>query len=164
MNLNATPDDVRNIAEVCKLAAILDDNFGRADDARIAAWAERAHHHNLTRDDLLDALQTYYDTDPKARERPIGIAALIHHARTTKRDRLARQNTDPEPPPDPYSADALSALTPPGPAPGDTPRLTAARQTLHTCCGRTQCGPAIAEYSAALAEARRRQGNHPTTA
>lgn len=89
--INATEAELTATAEVLKLAAILDDRASRADKARIAAWAEQIHRHSLTREDLLDGLQAFYDNDPKARDRAIGIADLTHHARRIKRDRLDRE-------------------------------------------------------------------------
>lgn len=86
MNINATPETLRAVAQVLKMAAILDDRVAQPDKARIVGWAEQVQRHNLTEDDLLDGLQKYYDQA----DRPIGIGDLIIHARATKRDRLER--------------------------------------------------------------------------
>jgi hypothetical protein len=88
VKLDATPDTIRAVAQVFKLAAILDDRLAQADRNRVAAWAEQVHRHNLAEPDLLDGLQAFYDGPS---ERPIGVGDLIHHARIAKRDRLERE-------------------------------------------------------------------------
>ncbi len=88
MNVNATQAELRAIAEVLELAAILDDRAPGADRARIAGWAEQIHRHRLEREDLLDGVQTYYDNPS---DRAIQIGDLIHHARNVKRARLDKE-------------------------------------------------------------------------
>ena len=89
MKINATAAELQSIAEVLKLAAIIDDRAPRADKARIAAWAEQVHRHNLTEGDLLDGVQDFYDSPS---ERAIQVGDLIHHARNAKRRRLTRDD------------------------------------------------------------------------
>lgn len=159
MNVNATEDDLRAIAEVLKFAAILDDRAPKADKARIAAWAEKIHVHKLCRDDLLDGLQAYYDHPS---ERAIAIGDLIHHSRVVKRARLdaeedtqrdqRRESLD-------MKADAdvdireLTADRISGRIKHRTPRLIAAEEALQNCHGKHTCIEAIREYQAARAEA-----------
>ena len=78
MNLNASPDTVRAVTQVFKLAGILDDRVTHPDKARIAAWSEQVQRHGLAESDLLDGLQAFYDGPS---ERAIQIGDLIHHAR-----------------------------------------------------------------------------------
>ena len=86
MNLNATPETVTAVAQVLKMAAILDDRMGQPDKARIIAWAEQVHRHKLIEADMLDGLQAYYD---RPSDRAIGVGDLIHHAKTARRNRVA---------------------------------------------------------------------------
>lgn len=116
MSINASPETVAAVAETLKLAALLDDRITPSDKARIAAWAEQIHRHNLSRDDLLDAVQAFYD-QPSAQA--IGVGDLIKHARTIRRDRLNRDDdtvwaNPPTPPeqPEHYPGDAKAAPDP----------------------------------------------------
>ncbi|MCT7373215.1 hypothetical protein [Mycolicibacterium llatzerense] len=89
MNINATQEELEGIAEVLKLAAILDDRAPRADKARIVAWAEQIHPHKIGTDDLLAGLQSYYDSPS---ERAMQIGDLIHHAKTARQIRTSRES------------------------------------------------------------------------
>lgn len=89
--LNATEAELRAVAEVLKLAALLDDRAPGADRARIVAWAEQIHRHRLTREDLLDGLQDFYDSPG---DRAIQIGDLIHRARIAKRNRLDKEGDE----------------------------------------------------------------------
>lgn len=169
MNINATEDDLRTAAEALKLASILDDRAPRGDKARTAAWAEKIHHHRLTRNDVLDGLQAFYDGPS---DRAIQIGDLIHHARIIKRDRLSRRD-EPEyrrQPVDNKSADELRALSAAflsGRVGKRTPRLDAAEMALQTCYGKRESMAAIREYFDAKAEAKGKvraglaKGNQP---
>lgn len=86
--VSATEAELRSVTEVLQLAAFLDDRAPNADKARIAAWAEQIHRHLLEPNDLLDAVQRYYD---RPSDRPIGIGDVISGARAIKRDRLDRE-------------------------------------------------------------------------
>lgn len=91
MNLDATPDTVRAIVQVFKLAGILDDRAPQPDKARIAAWAEQAQRHNLVESDLIGAVHDFYD---QPHDQPVGIGYLIAAGRSRKRDRLDRESKD----------------------------------------------------------------------
>lgn len=155
MNVDATETDLRNIAEVLKMAAILDDRAPRADKARIAAWAEKAHAHRLGRDELLDALQDFYD---RPRDRAIGIGDLIEIGRRIKRDRLDREadaEREQRATEQAHKADVAeitSAVTF-GHTRKRTPRLDAAERGLHVCVDRKTAVAAFREYAEAKAEA-----------
>lgn len=158
MNIDATETDLRNAAEALKLAAILDDRAPAADRARIAAWAEKIHAHRLGRDELLDALQAFYDAP---HDRAIGIGDLIDGARRIKRDRLDREpDTQREHRQDTQAAkangdiDALADMAF-GPTVKPTDRLAAAERALQCATDRATAMTAITEYAAARREARR---------
>jgi hypothetical protein len=89
MNLNATPETIRAVAEAMQLAQLLDDRTAHADKARIAAWAEEVEPFQLDRGDLLDAVRMFY-ADP--RDRAIGVGDLIGLARSIRRDRNERED------------------------------------------------------------------------
>lgn len=159
MNLDATPDTIRAVAEVFKLAAILDDRVAQADRHRIAAWSEQVHRHRLERSDLLDGLQAFYDTPA---DRPIGVGDLIHHARIVKRARLEKEEDEVREQRraelDAKAAEGadLSAVTATaisGRIKNRTERLKRAEEALQNCYGKRECSAAIKEYTAAKAEA-----------
>lgn len=160
MNVEATEEELRSVAEVLKLAAILDDRAPAADMARIAAWAEQIHRHKLERRELLDGLQAYYDSPS---ERAIQIGDLIFHARAIRRDRNEREAeavrerraeiTSTK------AADDIQEIVAGvvmGPVENRTDRLTRAELRLQTCHGK-ECQEAIREYFAAKAEAKKSQ-------
>lgn len=158
MNINATEQELADTSETLKLAAILDDRAPKADKARIVGWAEQIHRHGLTRDDLLNGLQAYYDGPS---ERAIQIGDLIHHARLARRTRCEREDDETraarQQKHDRHAADdvrALSSAFIAGRA-KDTPRLKAARDALDDCRGEVEAKAAIAEYFAAKAEAQK---------
>lgn len=157
-NIDATEEELRAVAEALKLAAVLDDRAPKADPARIVAWGEQIHRHNLERTDLLDGIQAFYD---RPSERCIQIGDLIYHARIIKRDRLdreedaerdARRATH-----DHKAADEVSlrlvAGTGIGPTKHRTDRLVKAEIALQCANGRTEAQQAIREFLAAKKEA-----------
>lgn len=157
MNLNATPQTVRAVTQVLKLAGLLDDRVAQNDKARIAAWSEQCERHRLSEGDMLDGVQAFYDSPS---DRAIQVGDLIHHARIAKRDRLDREEesalearraiTDLK------AADEFKALTAEaiiGRTKHKTPRLVAAEDALQNCHGKRECEAAIREYFAAKAEA-----------
>ena len=158
MNIAATEEELANVAECLKLAAILDDRAPKADKARIVAWAEQIHRHKLTRDDLLNGLQAYYDGPS---ERAIQIGDLIHHARLARKTRCDKEDADTrelrEQRYDQRAADDMQALSAAFIAGRvkDTPRLKAAREALDTCEGKDASIAAIREFAAAKLEAKR---------
>lgn len=157
MNIDATEDDLRNIAEVLKMAAILDDRAPAADKPRIAAWAEKAHTHRLGRDELLDALQAFYD---RPQERAVGIGDLVAEARRIKRDRLDREadvERDRRATDLAVKADAeqIAVAVTFGRSRKRTPRLDAAERALQACTDRRTAMSAISEFAEAKAEAAR---------
>ncbi|AEN79911.1 hypothetical protein SEA_PHRANN_61 [Mycobacterium phage Phrann] len=163
ITINASPDTVRAIGQVLKLAAILDDRVTQADAARIAAWSEQVERHKLTESDLLDGLQAFYDSPA---DHAIGIGDLIHHARTAKRVRVDRETAaerearrkqlDRKAAPEETAAIAAAVTL--GPV-EPTDRLEAAKQRLQTCVDRASAIAAIREYFAAKAEAQIRARN-----
>lgn len=164
MNLSATPETIQAIAQVLKMAAILDDRMGQPDKARIMAWGEQVQRHQLTEPDMLDGLQTYYDGPS---ERPIGVGDLIHHARNARRVRIDREDASEREArqaeldatkPAPEETAAIAAEFVAGPV-QRTPRLEAAEAALQSCVDKESARAAIREFVAAKAESRRL---HPT--
>jgi hypothetical protein len=158
VNVNATEDELRAIAEVLKLAAILDDRAPHADKPRIAAWAEQIHRHTLGREDLLNGLQAYYDGPS---ERAIQIGDLIHHSRRQRRDRNEREaeaaleqraaRNDIKAAEDIRTLAAGAVM---GPVP-KTERLIKAETALQCAVDKRTAQEAIREYFAAKTEARK---------
>lgn len=157
MKLNATPETVRATAEALKLASLLDDRVAQPDQARIAAWSEKIEVHRLTRDDLLDGLQNFYDLP---QDRPIGIGDLIHHARLVKRARLEkeadeererRQADNDVKAADEFRAVMADAIM--GRVKNRTQRFEAAEEALQNCHGKRECMAALGEFFEAKREA-----------
>lgn len=160
--IDPTPDTIRAIAEVLGFAKILDDRVAKADDGRVRAWAQQAQRANLTRDDLVDAVQAFYDADPAARDRPIGIADLVHHAKICRRTRIekedhaaseARRATH-----DQKAADETRAVLSGfvgGKVKHKTDRLIKAENGLQCAVDKASAIEAIKEFFAAKAEAKR---------
>ncbi len=162
--MNSTPPSIESLThatEVLELASLLDHRVPTPDKARILAWARQIDRHpTIERDDLLDAVQAYYD---KPSAQPVSVGDVIDTARRSKRDRLDRE-ADAERDRrrtrvDTKVADDVSALTDaftPGPTPR-TPRLEAAEAALQCVTGRASAMAALREFSAAKAEARKPQ-------
>lgn len=159
MNIDATEDDLRNVAEMFRLAALLDDRVGQADKARIAVWAEQIHRHKFTREDILDGLQRFYDD---AQSRAIAVGDLIACSKVARRVRVGKEDAaererrqieqeakvaadDWPVPRDPIT----------GPTAHKTDRMRAAEDRLHVCHDQRTAVDAIREYFAAKAEARK---------
>lgn len=144
--IDATETELRDIAETLKLAAILDDRAPAADRARIVAWAEQIHRHRLTRTDLLDGLQAFYDAPS---ERCIQLGDLVHHARNAKRTRTEREaddvRDDRRQGHDAKAVDVLAQM-PMGPTANRTERLVKAENALQVCTNRAEAMQAIGEY------------------
>lgn len=160
MNPKATPETVQAVAQVLKMAKILDDRMGQPDKSRIVAWADQVQRHQLAEPDLMDGLQAFYDGPS---DRPIGIGDLIHHSRSArtirigKEDRTEREARQAEldaVKPAPEDTAAVSAAFIPGSV-KSTIRLEAADQALQECYGKQASLAAIAEFFAAKAEARK---------
>jgi len=157
VKLNATPETIRAVAEVFKLAALFDDRIAHADKHRIAAWAEQVQRHHLLEADLLDGLQAFYDGPSP---HPIGVGDLVHHARQACRARAQHDQPqrDENPPGDTKAARDVHQLTAgafTGPVKHKTRRLTQAEIGLQVCEGKRASIAAIREYFAAKAEANR---------
>ena len=158
MNLNASPETIRDVAETLKYAAFLDDRVAQADKARIAAWSEQIQRHHLQRDDLLDGLQAFYDGPS---QNAIQIGDLIHHGRNARRNRnereddelrdarAARRDTQAADEIQTVSASVITGRV------KSTPRLNAAREALENCTGKTETLEAMREYFIAKREARK---------
>ena len=162
MNIDATEEDLRAVAEVLKLAAILDDRVGHADKARIAAWAEKVHSHKLTRVDLVDGLQAFYDSPS---ERAIQIGDLIHHARIIRRDRNEREEAAEQAARlkvhDQQAVDGISGVAAVmGPVKNRTPRLVKAELALQCASGKREVLAAMSEWTAAKLEAKGKPAAH----
>lgn len=153
MNLNASPDTVRAVAQVFKLAGILDDRVAQPDKARIAAWAEMVQRHKLGERDLLDGLQAYYDSPS---ERAIQIGDLIHHARIVRRDRNEREDnqTREERIANRGFIAGMASSTVMGPSENRTQRLVDAENALQCCTTKAEAQAAIKEFSEAKREAK----------
>lgn len=162
MNLNATPQTVQAVAQVLKMAKILDDRMGQPDKARIIAWAEQVERHKLTEPDLMDGLQAFYD-GPSSHA--IGIGDLIQHAKTARTVRIGKEDAaerearqaelDTKAAPDETRAIAAAFVA--GPVPNKTDRFKAAEDALYTCVDKASAQAAIAEFFAAKAEAQGRK-------
>lgn len=155
--IDATEAEIRAVAEVLKFAAILDDRAPSADKARIAAWAEQVHRHQLGRDDLVDGLRAFYDIP---HDRAISIGDLIHHARQIRRDRTEREDAEAaarrqqwrdERAADEVHSIAAVAIT--GPT-NRTAAIDAAEIALQTCVDKQTALAAIRQYFAAKTEAK----------
>lgn len=160
MNIDATEAELSNIAEVLKLAAILDDRAPKADKARIVAWAEQVHRHKLTRDDLLDGLQRFYDGPS---ERAIAIGDLVSHSKASKRDRIEREDAEirdirreeHDSKADADETRAVMAAFVSGPVAQKTKRLHDAEHGLQFCHGKAESIAALREYFEAKKQARK---------
>jgi hypothetical protein len=85
--IDASPETIRAVGKAMQLAALLDDRCANVDKARIASWAEQVERHQLTKTDLLDGVQRFYDGPTN---RPIQVGDLITHARAVRQDRSDR--------------------------------------------------------------------------
>lgn len=156
---NVSPDTVRGVGEVLKLAAYLDPKFPQPDDALTAAWSIQVARHRLGHEDLLAGFQAYYDA---ARSHPMGVGDLIEHSKVARRARIEKEpDTEREARREQLDAKAdntwglAAKALPAGPVdPADeTPRLKAAREALDICYGKDASREAIREYLAARVEA-----------
>lgn len=159
---NAPPsiESLTHATEVLELASLLDHRVPTPDKARILAWARQIDRHStIERDDLLDAVQAYYD---KPSAQPVSVGDVIEAARRSKRDRLHRE-ADAERDRRRTQVDAkaaadevltLTAAFATGPTPR-TPRLEAAEVALQCVTDRTSAMAALREFSEAKAEARK---------
>lgn len=171
-------ETIQAVTEVLQLASLLDHRIPQPDKGRVLAWSNQVERHQLGREDMLDATQSFYD---RHSDQPISVGAVIDGARRIKRDRLDREDeADRERRQDANGSKAAEAIAtiadawPAVPAPtsattdAKTARLDAARERLQTCHGRAECREAIREYSEALkAKQGRKQRlstNHPDPA
>jgi hypothetical protein len=151
--INASPQTVRDVAQAMQLAALLDDRVGHTDDARVAAWAEQIERHKLTKSDLLDGVQAFYDSPS---ERAIQVGDLIHHSRKIRRDRNEREaEVERERRAELLSVKAsdevraLAAGVVLGPVKNRTKRLEEAEKALQCVTNKREAAAAIGEYFAA---------------
>jgi hypothetical protein len=133
-----------------QLAALLDDRLGHTDDARVAAWAEQIERHKLTKSDLLDGVQAFYDSPS---ERAIQVGDLIHHSRKVRRDRNEREaEQERERRAELLSVKAsdevrsLTAGVVLGPVKKRTKRLKDAEKALQCVTNKHEASAAIGEY------------------
>lgn len=164
MNLDATPETIRAVAEMFELAALLDERLAGADRNRIAAWSEQVERHRLIREDLLDGLQAFYDT---GHERPIGVGDLIQHGRAAKRNRLEREEDEDRDRRraelDSKAADVIdfTAAAIASRVKKRTKRLQVAEAALQNCQGRHESAEALREYFAARRDAQGKKPKEP---
>lgn len=160
-DLTPTPETIRAVAETLKYAAMLDDRIAGADQARIAAWSKQVQRHpGLTREDLLDGLQKFYDGPS---ERAIGIGDLLAHSRVCHRDRIEKEDAEIrdirreelDAKADEDATQEVAATVVLGPVKAKTPRLFEAEHELQRCHGKQEALAAIREYAAAKAEAKK---------
>lgn len=160
LDVMPSPETIRDVGETLKYAAMLDPRLSHADKATIAAWSKQVQRHpGLTREDLLNGLQRFYDSPS---ERPIGIGDLITHSRLCKHDRIEREDAEiREIRREEQDAKAeeetqeLAGSVVMGPTVKKTQRLFDAEHELQRCHGKRECMEAIREYAAAKAEARK---------
>lgn len=138
-----------------RTAPRLDDREAALVTARI--WTRLFDGQNFTSAELIDAVEKRAKVLPDAPE-PADVLRVARSTRNENYDResdeqrQARQNElerkiAPE-------VRSITKHVSYGPA-RETPRLTAARAALETCQGKAECQPAIREFVAALAEARK---------
>jgi hypothetical protein len=160
MTSQPSPQAIAAITEVLQLASLLDHRVPTPDKARTLAWAKQIDRHpSISRDDMLDATQAFYD---HPHIQPVSVGDVIAGARRIKRDRLDREeNTARETRQAELSVkvgdDTQSLLdhVTTGRT-NETHRLTTARQALQACHGREESKAAIREYLTARKEAGKR--------
>lgn len=166
MNPKSTPETVQAVAQVLKMAKILDDRMGQPDKQRLIAWADQVERHKLTEPDLMDGLQAFYDGPS---QHAIGIGDLIQHAKTArtirigKEDRAVREARQAELDaikPEPEETASIAAAFVPGPVAFKTTRMEAAEQSLQECYGKRESIAALTEFLTAKTEAQK-QGRKP---
>ena len=159
-----TPDTIKAVAEVLKLASYMDDNVAGADKNRIMAWATQVQRHRLEAQDLLAGFQAFYDGP---HDRAITVGDLIHESRKARaernqregdelRDRRAEDIHDAKAAEDVQEllAESLSSRA----ATNKTPRLVEAERVLYddtATFNRKTAMAALREVFAARAEARK---------
>lgn len=155
-----SPETIRAVAEALKYAAILDDRVAKADQARVLGWAKQVRRHpGLTRDDLVDGVQRFYDSPS---ERAIGIGDLLAHSRVCHRDRIEKEDAEirdirreaQDVKAEEETAELAEAVVL-GPVKNKTPRLFEAEHELQRCHGKAEALAAIREYAAAKKAARK---------
>lgn len=153
-----TAQSIAATTEVLELASLLDNRIATPDKARIMAWAKQIDRHQLERDDMLNAVQDFYD---RPSPQPINVGDVTAGARRIKRDRLEReedaQREARQEQLDFKAADETRTLASAitfGPVTNRTPRLESAEQGLHCCTTKADAQAAIREYLAAKDEAK----------
>ena len=151
--MTLTETHIDNASEVLQLAALLDHRVPTPEPSRVHAWAQQlARHPRINRDELLDAVQAFYDAPSTE---PIGVGDVIGRARQIHNGRVDRDPDVVPPRGNQLAAAELTAIAP-GPKPADTPDLAAARNALQDARGRAEVMLAIHAYTRALRTARRR--------
>lgn len=153
-----SPAVIDATTEVLELAALLDNRVAAPDKARIMAWSRQVARHSLPRDDMLDAVQAFYD---RPGPQPVSVGDVIDGARRIKRDRIDREQDAQR---DERAAqlaikaetDDIAAAVHFGQTRRRTPRLDAAERALQTCTNRAEAMAAMREFFAAKREASRR--------
>lgn len=144
--------------EVLELASLLDHRIPTPDKARVLAWARQIERNRCERDDLLDAVQVFYD---RPSSQPISVGDVIEGSRRIKRDRLDREADEQrerrEQIADTKAAgevEVLAAGMTFGPTVNRTERLVKAENALQCCTTKSEAQEAIREYFAAKREAK----------
>jgi hypothetical protein len=159
MNNHPSAQSITNATEVLELASLLDHRVPTPDKARVLAWARQVDRHvSLERDDMLDAVQSFYD---RPSTQPVSVGDVIETARRIKRDRLDREaDQEREDRQQVFGVKAadevrdLAASAVMGPVVNRTPRLIAAENQLQCCTNKHEAQEAIREFFAAKTEAR----------
>lgn len=82
--IKASAETIRSVATALGRARLFDDKLGGSDEGRIAAWAEAADPHQLSKEDMLAAVTAYYGA---VSGRAMQVADLISYGRQIRRDR-----------------------------------------------------------------------------
>lgn len=159
MNSPPSAESIAATTEVLELASLLDHRVPTPDKARVLAWARQIDRNHCDRDDLLDAVQAFYDR-PSAQ--PVSVGDVIDGSRRIKRDRLDRESDDARDQrlkaAETKAAEDIRSLTAGavmGPVKNRTPRLQAAELALQCCNGKHESMAALREYFAAKTEAKK---------
>jgi hypothetical protein len=152
-----TAADIKAMTDVLELAALLDHRLPSPDSQRVRAWVEQTARHLLDPNDMLDAVQAFYD---RPSPQPVSVGDVIEGARRINRDRLDREadtERDQRAAQLAFKAETaeVAAAVEFGRTRKCTPRLDAAERALQTCVDKATAQDAIREFCTAKREATR---------
>lgn len=160
MTAPLSPEIIAATTEVLELAALLDHRLPTPGEARVMAWAKQIARHHLHRDDMLDAVQLFYD---KPSSEPISVGDVVEGARKIKRDRTDREDDQKRLE---RAGDQSLKVAPDlqplvkdlrlGPVVRRSKKLADARAALKSCHGRAESYASIHAYLQQLAKERSR--------